>query len=214
MKLKTNGLTLFFLLTLTLGLINCTNTISQTETIKENNMINIQTAVVGGGCFWCLETLMQQLKGVDTVISGYAGGLVPGKPTYKEVCSGLTGHAEVVQITFDTSQISYKEILEIFMLSHDPTTLNRQGADVGTQYRSTIMYANDEQKKVAEEVLEEMQEVYDGKVTTTLEPLKTFYQAEDYHQNYYNINPEQGYCQAVIAPKVVKFRAKFADKLK
>lgn len=177
-------------------------------------MGNMQLATFGGGCFWCVETLMRRLKGVDEVISGYTGGDAPGKPTYREVCSGLTGHAEVVQVRFDADLISYKELLQIFMTSHDPTTLNRQGADVGTQYRSCIFYHDAAQKQVATEVLQEMNEVYDDAVTTTLEEMRVFYDAEDYHQDYFNNNGEQSYCQAVISPKLAKFRKMYADKLK
>lgn len=177
-------------------------------------MQNLDVATFGGGCFWCIETLMQRLKGVEKVVSGYTGGNAPGKPTYREVCSGLTGHAEVVQVSFDSSVISYKELLQIFMTSHDPTTLNRQGADVGTQYRSSIFYQNEAEKTIAQQVLTEMSEIYDDKITTTLESLEVFYDAEEYHQNYFNNNGEQGYCQAVISPKLAKFRKMYADKLK
>ncbi|SFT76916.1 peptide-methionine (S)-S-oxide reductase [Lishizhenia tianjinensis] len=177
-------------------------------------MNNMQLATFGGGCFWCVETLMRRLKGVETVISGYTGGNAPGKPTYREVCSGLTGHAEVVQVKFDADVISYKELLQIFMTSHDPTTLNRQGGDVGTQYRSCIFYHDAQQKETAQEVLKEMQQVYDDAVTTTLEELTIFYDAEEYHQDYFNNNGEQSYCQAVISPKLAKFRKMYADKLK
>ena len=177
-------------------------------------MSNIQLMTVGGGCFWCTEALFLELKGIQKVVSGYTGGTAPGKPTYREVCSGLTGHAEVVQVTFDASVISYEELLVIFMTTHDPTTLNRQGADVGTQYRSVIYYHNEEQKIVAEEVIQQVQPYFDSPIVTEVSPLGTFYEAEDYHQNYYNQNSEQGYCSFVISPKLAKLRKVYADKLK
>lgn len=173
-----------------------------------------EKATFGGGCFWCTEALFQQVKGVISVVSGYAGGKVPGKPTYREVCSGLTGHAEVVQITFDPQLITYRELLVIFMTTHDPTTLNRQGADVGTQYRSVIYFHDEKQKEVAVEVLAEMKNYYENPVVTELSPLPKFFEAEDYHQDYYANNSEQGYCQYVISPKLSKLREQYADKLK
>lgn len=148
------------------------------------------------------------------MVSGYSGGKVPGKPTYREVCSGRTGHAEVVQITFDGQQISYDDLLRVFMSTHDPTTLNRQGADAGTQYRSVIFYHDAEQEKVAREILAEMAGYYPNPIVTEVSPLETFYPAEDYHQDYYNQNPGQGYCNFVISPKLAKFRKEYADKLK
>jgi peptide-methionine (S)-S-oxide reductase len=174
-----------------------------------------EQATVGGGCFWCVEAVFEQVKGVSSVVSGYAGGVTPN-PTYREVCEGDTGHAEVVQITFDPSVISYREILEIFFVTHDPTTLNRQGADQGTQYRSVVFYHNDEQKKTAEQVMASLREqgVWQNPIVTELAQLEKFYPAEDYHQGYYRTNPGQGYCRAVIEPKVVKFRQKFARLLK
>lgn len=175
--------------------------------------IKMETATVGGGCFWCTEAVFQEVKGVHKVISGYTGGSAPGRPTYREICSGLTGHAEVVQITFDPSIISYEDILIIFMTTHDPTTLNRQGADTGTQYRSVIYYHNDEQQKKAKIILGEMQTVYEKPIVTELSPLGIFYDAEDYHQDYYKNNTEQGYCQVVINPKLAKLRKLHADKL-
>lgn len=174
----------------------------------------MEKAVFGGGCFWCVEAVIQRLKGVESVVSGYAGGTVPGYPTYKEVCSGLTGHAEVVEVTFDENIISYKDLLTVFMTTHDPTTLNRQGADVGTQYRSVIFYANEQQKKTAELVLKEVAGYYDNPIVTEIAPLEKFYKAEENHQNYYNLNPEQGFCQIVISPKVAKLKKLYADKLK
>ncbi len=171
-------------------------------------------ATVGGGCFWCTEAVFNQIKGVEKVVSGYAGGNVPGYPTYREVCSGLTGHAEVVQISYDPEIITYQEILIIFMTTHDPTTLNRQGADVGTQYRSVIYYTNGEEKSVTEEVVKQVQPYYDNPIVTEVSELPTFYPAEEYHQNYYANNKEQGYCNFVITPKISKLRKLYADKLK
>ncbi len=173
-----------------------------------------EKATFGGGCFWCTEALFLQVNGVIEVVSGYAGGRVPGRPTYREVCSGLTGHAEVVQITYDPKLITYRELLIIFMTTHDPTTLNRQGADVGTQYRSVIFYHDDDQKTIAEDVLVEMKRYYENPVVTELSPLPKFFEAEDYHQDYYANNSEQGYCQYVISPKLSKLREQYADKLK
>ncbi|NAS12822.1 peptide-methionine (S)-S-oxide reductase MsrA [Poritiphilus flavus] len=178
------------------------------------NRSNMDTATFGGGCFWCTEAIFQQVKGVIKVVSGYTGGKAPGKPTYREVCSGLTGHAEVVQLTFDPNVISYKELLIIFMTTHDPTTLNRQGADVGTQYRSVIYYHDDEQKQLAEDVLKEVAPYFDNPVVTEISPLQVFYEAEDYHQDYYRNNTQQGYCNYVITPKLAKLRQMHADKLK
>lgn len=173
-----------------------------------------QIATVGGGCFWCTEAIFREIKGVTKVVSGYAGGNVPGKPTYREVCSGLTGHAEVIQITFDSDLISYKEILTIFMTTHDPTTLNRQGADVGTQYRSVIFYHSDNQKETATELLQELQVYFDNPIVTEISEAPLFFEAEEYHQNYYEQNKEQSYCSFVITPKLQKLRKLFADKLK
>lgn len=174
---------------------------------------NLEIATIGGGCFWCTEAVFQKVKGVEKVVSGYAGGNAPGKPTYREICSGLTGHAEVIQITFDSNVISYNDILIIFMTTHDPTTLNRQGADKGTQYRSVIFYHNDTQKQTAEKIIQEIQAYYDDKIVTEISELPIFYEAEDYHQNYYNNNQNAGYCSFVIAPKLVKLRKLHADKL-
>jgi len=174
-----------------------------------------EIATLGGGCFWCTEAVFSDLKGVVKVESGYSGGTV-ANPSYEEVCTGRTGHAEVAQVTFDPEVISYKEILEIFFTVHDPTTLNRQGADVGTQYRSVIFYHNNEQRAVAEQVIKEITAagILDAPVVTQVEPLKAFYKAEDYHQQYFENNPRQSYCQIVIAPKVRKFREHFRDRLK
>lgn len=169
---------------------------------------------VGGGCFWCTEAVFNQIKGVLQVVSGYAGGTVPGIPTYREVCSGRTGHAEVIQVTFDPSVVSFEDLLIIFMTSHDPTTLNRQGADRGTQYRSVIFYHDSGQKEIAQGVLKKMATYYNGPIVTELSPLPKFYPAEAYHQDYYNNNLSQGYCTAVISPKLAKLREMHAEKLK
>lgn len=173
-----------------------------------------KTATVGGGCFWCTEAIFQEITGIKNVVSGYSGGSAPGKPTYREVCSGLTGHAEVVQITFDDQVITYKEVLTIFMTTHDPTQLNKQGADVGTQYRSVIFYHDQKQEGIAKEVIEELKPYYDKPIVTEISPLEIFYEAEDYHQNYYKNNPNQGYCNFVITPKLQKLRKSYAQKLK
>lgn len=175
---------------------------------------NLERAVLGGGCFWCVEAVLLQLKGVEKVLSGYSGGKAPGKPTYREVCSGLTGHAEVVQVTFDPALISYKDLLMVFMTSHDPTTLNRQGGDVGTQYRSVIYYLDEAQKAIANTVLKEVSAYYEDPIVTEVSPLAIFYEAEDYHQDYYRNNTSQGFCSAVITPKLAKLRKMHADKLK
>ena len=174
-----------------------------------------ETATLAGGCFWCLEAVFEQLEGVERVESGYAGGRVPNA-TYKQVCSGETGHAEVVQVTFDPDRIGYRDLLEMFFAFHDPTQLNRQGHDVGTQYRSAIFYHSPEQKAVAEDVIAQLtrEEVFDRPIVTEVAPLTDFYKAEAYHQGYYRQNADQPYCQATIAPKVVKLRAKFAARLK
>jgi peptide-methionine (S)-S-oxide reductase len=174
-----------------------------------------QTAILGGGCFWCLEAVYTELRGVEKVVSGYAGGHIPN-PSYTQVCTGITGHAEVVQVTFDPQVISFKELLKVFFTIHDPTTLNRQGADVGTQYRSAIFYHDEAQKATTEAVIQELGEAglwYDP-IVTQVTALQTFYPAEAYHQDYFKNNPQQGYCRAVIAPKVVKFRQKFMSQLK
>ena len=177
-------------------------------------MQNIQIATIGGGCFWCTEAVFNEIKGIQKIISGYAGGNVPGHPTYREICSGLTGHAEVIQITYDTNIISFKDLLIIFMTTHDPTTLNRQGADVGTQYRSVIYYQNNDEKQVINEVIAEVQPYFDNPIVTEVSEIPTFYAAEAYHQNYYANNKEQGYCNFVITPKIAKVRKLYANKLK
>lgn len=173
----------------------------------------IKEAVLGGGCFWCLDASFRQIDGVIDVISGYANGNIPN-PTYKQVCTDTTGYAEVVKIIYDDTKISYRELLEIFYTIHDPTTLNRQGADFGSQYRSTILYNSEDEYKIAKEVTNEFQKKLDRKIVTKIEPLKNFYEAEEYHQNYFAKNPKQGYCTFVVAPKVHKVRELFKDKLK
>jgi peptide-methionine (S)-S-oxide reductase len=174
-----------------------------------------ETATLAGGCFWCLEAVYQQLKGVEKVVSGYAGGHV-ANPSYQAVCTGTTGHAEVVQVTYNPDVVSYRDLLDVFFTIHDPTTLNRQGNDVGTQYRSAIYYHTPEQKEIAEQTIKDVtaEGVWDNPIVTEVEPLDVFYPAEDYHQNYYVNNPYQGYCRVVIAPKVAKFRQKYLAKLK
>jgi peptide-methionine (S)-S-oxide reductase len=174
-----------------------------------------EVATLAGGCFWCLEAVYEQLAGVIEVESGYSGGSAPN-PSYRLVCSGTTGHAEVVQLTFDPEVITFKELLEVFFTIHDPTTLNRQGADVGSQYRSAIFYHNEEQRQTAEQVIREIGEagIWDDSIVTEVEPFTVFYKAEDYHQEYYRNNSFQPYCQVVIAPKVAKFRRKYFDRLK
>lgn len=174
-----------------------------------------EVATLGGGCFWCLEAVFDELQGVQGVVSGYSGGAVPA-PTYEQVCTGATGHAEVVQVSFDPAVVSFREILEIYFSIHDPTTLNRQGADVGTQYRSVIFYHTPEQKRVAEEVIAQLEEagIWDDPIVTEVEPSTAFYGAEDYHQEYFQRNKGQPYCQVVVAPKVAKFRKQHLEKLK
>jgi peptide-methionine (S)-S-oxide reductase len=180
-----------------------------------HNESKSETTTLGGGCFWCLEAVYDELRGVERVISGYAGGQSPN-PTYEQVCSGRTGHVEVVQVTFDPETISFREILEVFFTIHDPTTLNRQGADVGTQYRSAIFYESPEQQRVANEVIAETNAsgIWPSPIVTEVEPLAAFYPAEGYHQNYFERNPYQPYCQMVIAPKVAKARARYLTRLK
>ena len=175
---------------------------------------NLQVATIGGGCFWCTEAVFQEVKGVEKVVSGYSGGSAPGHPTYREICSGLTGHAEVIQITFDADVISYEDILVIFMTTHDPTTLNQQGADRGTQYRSVIYYHDKIQKEIAEVVSKEIAPYYENPVVTEISPLDVFFEAEKEHQDYYRNNQEQGYCSFVITPKLTKLRKLHSDKLK
>ena len=200
------------------GCENKSNNI-QSENKKDSgeilNMDNLEKATFGSGCFWCTEAIFENLKGVHSVVSGYAGGNVLN-PTYEEVCTGTTGHAEVTQITYDPSVISYDELLEVFWKTHDPTTLNRQGNDVGPQYRSVIFYHDDEQKQLAEKYKAELDKsgAWDNPIVTEISPLTNYFPAEKYHQDYYNNNPNQGYCAFVIAPKLEKFRKVFKDKLK
>lgn len=174
-----------------------------------------EVAILGGGCFWCLEAVFDELRGVENVESGYMGGHVQD-PSYRDVCTGTTGHAEVVRLTFDPSEVTYRELLEVFFTIHDPTTLNRQGGDVGPQYRSVIFYDSPAQRDVAAEVIEELEEaeVWDAPIVTELATAETFYPAEEYHREYYRRNPEQPYCQVVVEPKVAQFRARFMDRLK
>ena len=177
--------------------------------------MGIKIATLAGGCFWCLEAVFDEVKGVQSVESGYAGGHVEN-PSYKQVCTGMTGHAEVTRITFDSDIVSYRDLLNVFFGIHDPTTLNRQGADVGTQYRSAIFYHDDEQKAIAEDVIRDLetQKIFEKPIVTTLEKIDVFYIAEDYHQEYFANNPYQPYCAAVVAPKVAKFRKHYIDMLK
>ena len=176
---------------------------------------NHAVATLGGGCFWCLEAVYERVEGVTAVTSGYAGGHVPN-PSYRQVCNGATGHAEVVQLEYDPAVITYRDLLEIFFTIHDPTTKNRQGADVGPQYRSIILYHDADQQSTAKAVIDELkaERMFDDSIVTEVEPLDTFYRAEAHHQNYYENNSGQPYCQAVIAPKVSKLRKKHADRLK
>lgn len=174
-----------------------------------------EVATLGGGCFWCLEPVFEELKGVRDVVVGYAGGDHPS-PDYQLVCSGKTGHAEVIQITFDAAQVSFREILEVFFSVHDPTTLNRQGADAGTQYRSIILYHDEDQRQIAAQLIASLnaEQIWNSPIVTQVEPLERFFPAEDYHQAYYRKNPGQGYCMMVVAPKLKKFRERYAEKLK
>jgi peptide-methionine (S)-S-oxide reductase len=173
-----------------------------------------ETATLGGGCFWCVDTIFRELQGVEKVESGYAGGRM-ANPTYRDVCSGMTGHAEVVQVTFDPSVLSFRDLLRVFFTVHDPTTPDRQGAEIGTQYRSIILYHSDEQRETAKQVIDELnrEKVWDDPIVTQLVPFTTFYSAEKYHQDYYSQNPNQPYCQIVIAPKVAKFRKAYLERL-
>jgi peptide-methionine (S)-S-oxide reductase len=183
--------------------------------MENNGSSRTEVATLGGGCFWCLEAVYQELRGVEKVESGYSGGDVPN-PTYRQVCSETTGHAEVVQVTFDPNEVSYRDILEVYFTIHDPTTLNRQGADVGTQYRSVIFYHSEEQKRIAEEVISETEAegIWNSPIVTEVVPSDEFYVAEDYHQNYFRNNGFQPYCQVIIAPKVAKFRKQHLERLK
>lgn len=210
-----------FVLISAVSIFGCQNKFDaeKTNKIKDKGELmdstEFQKATFGSGCFWCTEAIFENLNGVQSVVSGYAGGHVLN-PTYEEVCTGTTGHAEVTQITYDSSLISYDELLEVFWKTHDPTTLNRQGNDVGPQYRSVIFFHNEEQKKLAEKYKTELDKsgAWDKPIVTEISPLTNFFAAEKYHQDYYNNNPNQGYCAFVIAPKLEKFRKVFKDKLK
>lgn len=182
---------------------------------SQKKTVDIETITLGGGCYWCVEAVYENLNGVKSVVSGYAGGKTVN-PIYEEVCTGKTGHAEVVQITYDKNITNINEIFRVFFTVHDPTTLNRQGADVGTQYRSVIFYTNEEQKKAAQNIIAELSKakVYDSPIVTKIEPLTKFYKAENYHQNYFANNKNQPYCKMVIQPKIEKFEKVFKDKLK
>jgi len=188
---------------------------AQTDTTNRSQSAQTEVATLAGGCFWCLEPIFEELKGVKDVVVGYSGGDVPN-PTYKQVCTGNTGHAESVQITYDPAVISFSDLLHVFFTVHDPTTLNRQGADVGTQYRSAIFYHNEAQKDTANKVIQELKDegVWKNPIVTEVTKFGKFHRAEDYHQEYFTKNPNQGYCRIVIDPKVNKFRKKFSDRLK
>lgn len=202
-----------------LALMGCAGQMATATTEQHMQQTNsesqYETATFGAGCFWCTEAIFESLRGVVSVVSGYAGGHAEN-PTYKQVCTGTTGHAEVVQIKFDPKVITYEELLEVFFLTHDPTTPNRQGNDIGTQYRSIILYHNEEQKALAERVKAELDKAgaWDNPIVTEIVPFTTFYPAEEYHQDYFAKNPDKAYCQAVIRPKLEKFRKVFKAKLK
>ncbi len=209
---------LLFSVFMGISLISCgQKKVKDKKNMETQNEIKPGTGVatLGAGCFWCVEAIYQQLEGVIKVESGYSGGHVKN-PTYKEVCTGETGHAEVVQITYDTSKVSFEGLLEVFFKTHDPTTLNRQGNDIGTQYRSSVFYHDARQKQIAEEIIKAVDAsgAYPARIVTTIEPFETFYVAEDYHQNYFNENGEQPYCRMVVKPKVEKFQKVFKDRLK
>jgi peptide-methionine (S)-S-oxide reductase len=216
-----NKMKIFFLFTALLFTISgCKESTSQDQKKEKEKMDQtdegkLNLATFGSGCFWCSEAIFERVKGVSKVVSGYTGGNIPN-PTYEAVCSGKTGHAEVIQITYDPKIVSYDELLEIFWKTHDPTTLNRQGADVGTQYRSVIFYNDEDQKKKAENYKAELNKagIWKDPIVTEISPLKKFYPAEKYHQDYYEQNPNQGYCSFVITPKIEKFEKIFKDKLK
>jgi methionine-S-sulfoxide reductase len=207
---------LLFVIACIITVTSCAKSKSKVVTMiePELNQSNIDTITLGGGCFWCVEAVYQQLKGVVSVASGYAGGHVIN-PTYKQVCEGTTGHAEVIQIVFDNSVTSLKEVLQVFFTVHDPTTLNRQGADVGTQYRSVVFYRSSEQQNIAKDIIMQLNEVgaFPSKIVTEVAPLHVFYKAENYHQNYYRLNSSEGYCRMVIQPKLEKFKKVFSDKI-
>jgi len=211
---KTFVTMLIFVMTAVL-IESCSLTGKTSNTITDNTMTGkTDTAVFGSGCFWCTEAIFERLKGVESVDAGYCGGTVPN-PTYEQVCSGKTGHAEVARIIFDPSVITYEQLLDVFWTTHDPTTLNRQGSDIGAQYRSVIFYLNDEQKEKAEKSKKDIAPtLWNDPIVTEISPLTNFYLAEDYHQQYYDANPYAGYCQTIITPKILKFREKFKDLLR
>lgn len=201
---------------ISLSLLACLASImTHAQASTKKNMKEIEIATLGSGCFWCTEAFFLRVKGIESVVSGYSGGKVKN-PTYREVCTGLTGHAEVIQVKFDPTLISYSDVLEIFWNTHDPTTLNKQGADEGTQYRSVVYYHSESQKQTAEDYKKQLDKsgVYKNPIVTEISPFTVFYPAEDYHQNYYALNPNQGYCQYVIRPKIEKFNKQYAAKLK
>lgn len=198
-------------------LFACSILIAQNKGTTKGKVMDqqLETATLGAGCFWCVEAIYQRLEGVEKVESGYSGGTVKN-PSYEQVCTGRTGHAEVIQVTFNPKKLSFKELLEVFFKTHDPTTLNKQGADVGTQYRSAIFYHSDEQKKTAEQVKKETNaaKIWDDPIVTEISPFTVFFKAEPYHQDYYNQNSYQPYCMMVINPKLSKFKKEFSSKLK
>jgi peptide-methionine (S)-S-oxide reductase len=210
-----SGIFLLLLLMATVSFAQKKGSANPSSMNNQTEKNELALATFGNGCFWCTEAIFQRLKGVSKVVSGYAGGKVK-KPTYKEVCSGLTGHAEVIQITYDPKVITFPELLEVFWQTHDPTTLNRQGADVGTQYRSVVFYHTPEQKQLAEAYKKKLNEsgAFDKPIVTEISPISEYYPAEDYHQNYYNLNGEAPYCSYVIQPKIDKFKKVFKAKLK
>lgn len=218
-----NGTLFLSLLFSVLGSLSCTSPAGAGEKVSTDSIpktpvsveANKEVITLGAGCFWCVETIFQNLKGVEKVVSGYSGGHVKN-PSYKEVCNGTTGHAEVAQITFDPAVVSLEEVLEVFFLTHDPTTLNRQGNDVGTQYRSAIFYHTEGQRKTAEEIIKKLNaaKAWENPIVTEVSKFTNFYPAEDYHQNYFNLNSEQPYCQYVIRPKLDKFKKVFKEKVK
>lgn len=203
------------LLMVSAGLVYSQATKTADKSVTANVPGGTMVATFGSGCFWCTEAIFQNLDGVTKVVSGYSGGKVKN-PTYKEVCSGMTGHAEVIQVTYDPAKITYDELLEVFWETHDPTTLNRQGNDEGTQYRSAVFYHNDQQKKLAESYKKKLDAAgaFDNPIVTEISPFTAFYKAEDYHQNYYNLNGNAPYCSFIIRPKLEKFKKVFKEKLK
>ena len=213
--MKKSIVVVFILFFLSCNLVSEKKVENKKFVLNKESMSGLDLATFGNGCFWCTEAIFQQLNGVKKVEAGYAGGTVKN-PSYKEVCTGNTGHAEVIRLAYDSKVISYRELLEVFFSTHDPTTLNRQGADIGTQYRSVIFYHNVDQKKQAEEMIKALDKakVYENKIVTEITEVNNYFPAEDYHQNYYNNNKNQGYCRAVINPKLEKFMKTYKDKLK